>query len=325
MPSVHNEASIAERMQAFVQELQRTIRSAVEALDGQATFREDAWDRPGGGGGLSAALSGGAVLEKAGVNTSVVHGELPEAVLADLLGGRSGATTRSFFATGISLVLHPVNPYIPSVHANFRYFALGEDRSRPVDQWFGGGADLTPYYPFLEDVQHFHRTWKAVCDAHDIADYAAFKQQCDAYFYLPHRKEARGVGGVFFDGLRDAPEKTFAFVRAAGEAFLRSWLPLAERRRAAPFGERERAFQALRRARYVEFNLLHDRGTKFGIDTGGRTESILMSLPPMARWEYAWTPDPETVEGRLQWFLRPRDWLALAPDSPPPRNAAGRT
>lgn len=318
-PLAHNEESIARRMKDFVQELQAAIRRAIEELDGSAAFREDAWVRPGGGGGLSAALSEGAVLEKAGVNTSAVHGELPESVLADLLGGRSRAATRSFFATGLSIVLHPRNPYVPSVHANFRYFALGEDRSRPADQWFGGGADLTPYYPFLEDVQHFHQTWKEVCDAHDVADYEAFKERCDAYFYLPHRQEARGVGGVFFDGLRTSPEETFAFVRQAGEAFLKSWLPVAERRLREPYGERERAFQALRRARYVEFNLLYDRGTKFGVDTGGRTESVLMSLPPMARWEYAWAPDPATDEGRLQWFLRPRDWLSLSPESAPPR------
>ena len=315
---IYKEEPLGRRMADFVQELQSAIRGALEELDGQATFREDAWERPGGGGGLSAALAGGAVLEKAGVNTSVVHGELPETVFAEILAGRPIAPTRSFFATGISLVLHPKNPYVPSVHANFRYFALGEDLSRPADQWFGGGADLTPYYPFLEDIQHFHRTWKDVCDAHDVADYDAFRRRCDAYFYLPHREETRGVGGVFFDGLREAPEDTFAFVRQAGEAFLKAWIPLAERRCNEPYGERERAFQALRRARYVEFNLLHDRGTKFGIDTGGRTESILMSLPPMARWEYGWAPDPGTDESRLEWFLNPKDWLSLAPFNAPP-------
>ena len=318
MSSIHNRETVGGRMQAFVQELQRTIRSAIEEMDGQAVFQEDAWVRSGGGGGLSAVLAEGAVFEKAGVNTSVVYGELPEQVLADLLGNVSGADTRSFFATGISLVFHPRNPHVPSVHANFRYFALGDDLAHPVNQWFGGGADLTPYYPVLKDIQHFHRTWKDVCDAHDAADYEAFKKRCDTYFYLPHRGEARGVGGIFFDGLREAPEGTFAFVQEAGKAFLHAYAPIVARRRHEPYGEREQAFQALRRARYVEFNLLYDRGTKFGIDTGGRTESILMSLPPVARWEYDWTPDPGTPEARLQWFLQPRDWLSLPSGSDAP-------
>ncbi len=318
MSSIHNRETVGGRMQAFVQELQRTIRGVIEEMDGQAVFHEDACVRPGGGGGLSAVLAEGAVFEKAGVNTSVVYGELSKQVLADLLGNISGSDARSFFATGISLVFHPRNPHVPSVHANFRYFALGDDLAHPVNQWFGGGADLTPYYPVLKDVQHFHRIWKDVCDTHDVADYEAFKKRCDTYFYLPHRGEARGVGGIFFDGLREAPEETFAFVQQAGNAFLHAYAPIVARRRHEPYGERERAFQTLRRARYVEFNLLYDRGTKFGIDTGGRTESILMSLPPVARWEYDWAPDPGTPEARLQWFLQPRDWFSLpsAGDAP---------
>jgi coproporphyrinogen III oxidase len=212
-----------------------------------------------------------------------------------------------FTATGISLVLHPRNPLVPTVHANFRFLTKGER------QWFGGGADLTPYYPFRDDVIHFHRIWRDVCGRHPVADYARFKKWCDDYFFLPHRGEARGVGGVFFDYLEGDMEGLFKFVRDAGDAFLDAYLPIARRRKDLPYGERERAFQEFRRGRYVEFNLLYDRGTLFGLKTGGRTESILMSLPPVVRWHYGYRPEPGSREAELyEVYLKPRDWASEA-------------
>ncbi len=299
--------STAARMQAFVEALQQTIIAAVEGYESAARFRRDRWARAEGGGGLSGVLEGGTTFEKAGVSTSAVHGPLPETMAAAL-----GVEAAPFFATGLSLVIHPRSPYVPAVHANFRYFALGEDLGAPADEWFGGGADLTPCYPFLEDAQHFHRTWKSVCERHpNVADYTAFKEQCDGYFYLPHRKEARGIGGIFYDYLREEAEAAFAFSRDAGEAFLEAYLPIVDRRMEEEYGERERRFQAVRRGRYVEFNLLYDRGTKFGLETGGRTESILMSLPPRVAWPYAYAPEPGTPEAEALPFFQPRDWLAL--------------
>ncbi len=306
------DVAMAYRVQRFVEALQTRICKALERLEGAARFRSDAWQREGGGGGLTRVLEDGEVFEKAGVNTSAVHGLLPEKMARVL-----GVERARFFATGLSLVLHPRSPYVPTVHANFRYFALGEDLLRPDDQWFGGGADLTPCYPSLEDARHFHRAWKQVCDRHPgVADYAAFKKACDDYFYLPHRGEARGVGGIFYDYLRDDPEGAFHFTREAGRAFLGAYLPLVERRKDRPFGERERRYQALRRGRYVEFNLLFDRGTRFGIETQGRTESILMSLPPDVAWRYDWRPAPGTPEADAERFFQPRDWLA--PDAEDP-------
>lgn len=298
--------SMAERMQALVESLQSEICDAFEALDGEAKFQSDRWEREGGGGGLTRVLEDGPVLEKAGVNTSAVHGILPER-MANVLG----VPATQFFATGVSLVVHPRSPFIPTVHANFRYFALGEDLSNPIDQWFGGGADLTPYYPFLEDAQHFHRVWKAVCDQHEIASYDDFKEHCDAYFYLKHRKETRGVGGIFFDYMRDDHEAAYSFVKDAGRSFLEAYLPIAKRRKDLAYGEREKQYHEVRRGRYVEFNLLFDRGTKFGIETDGRTESILMSLPPNVQWHYNWTPEPDSPEEKAKWFFEPRDWLGL--------------
>ncbi len=302
-----NKQPLPPRMQAFAEDLQQRICKALEAREAEARFQVDAWERPGGGGGRAAVMQDGEVFEKAGVNTSAVHGPLPVRMARAL-----EVEPAPFFATGLSLVIHPRSPHVPTVHANFRYFALGDDRTAPVDQWFGGGADLTPYYPRLEDVQHFHRTWRDVCARHpEVADYAAFKKKCDEYFCLPHRKEARGVGGIFYDYLRDDPEATFAFTRDAGEAFLRAYLPLVERRAGAPYGERERHFQKVRRGRYAEFNLIYDRGTKFGLETEGRTESILVSLPPQVAWRYDEHPTPGSPEARAQWFFQPRDWLAL--------------
>ncbi len=278
-------------------ELQHRITSALEELDGGASFREDLWRREGGGGGRTRVLEGGALLEKAGVNWSDVHGELAEEFAAHLPGGG-----RSFRATGVSLVRHPRSPMVPTVHANFRMIEKGDKR------WFGGGADLTPTYPFAEDVVHFHRTWREVCDRYDATWYPRFKKWCDEYFFLPHRGETRGVGGIFYDYV-DADERSFAWVRELGAALIAAWRPIAERRRDEPYHDAEREFQLLRRGRYVEFNLLHDRGTTFGLKTGGRTESILMSLPPLARWVYDHQSAPGSREASLSEWLRPRDWL----------------
>jgi coproporphyrinogen III oxidase len=290
--------SLRERASAYFQELQTRITSALEELDG-GRFREDAWERPGGGGGRSRVLADGAVFEKAGVNFSDVHGQFSEE-LARAIPGEG----RDFTATGTSMVLHPQSPLVPTVHANFRFLTRGE-RS-----WFGGGADLTPYYPYREDVIHFHRTWRDVCKRHEpLVDYARLKQWCDEYFYLPHRGEARGVGGIFFDYLDGDIEKLFLFVRDCGNAFLPSYLPIVRRRKNEPWGAEQRAFQEHRRGRYVEFNLLYDRGTVFGLKTGGRIESILMSLPPMARWGYDYRPEPGSREAELtEKYLRPRNW-----------------
>lgn len=278
--------------------LQDDICSGLEQLDGGAHFREDEWARPGGGGGRSRVLESGALFEKAGVNFSEVHGELP-AEIADHTPGKG----RSFRATGISLVLHPGSPMVPTVHANFRCLEKGDTI------WFGGGTDLTPYYPFRDDILHFHRTLKATCDRHDPEYYPRFKKNCDDYFFLPHRGETRGVGGIFFDYLQGDLAQTFAFVADAGAAFLPAYGPIAERRRREAWGEREREFQLWRRGRYVEFNLLYDRGTVFGLKTGGRIESILMSLPPLVRWQYAYEPPSNSREAELVNYLRPTDWL----------------
>ena len=303
---------MAHRMKRFVEALQIRIIKRLEQADEDVSVQVDQWDRAEGGGGITAVLEDGALFEKAGVNTSAVHGPLPGR-MAEVLE----VDEKPFYATGLSLVIHPRSPHVPTVHANFRYFALGDDLMRPDDQWFGGGADLTPYYPRLEDAQHFHRVWKEVCDGHDSADYPAFKQECDDYFYLDHRNEARGVGGIFYDYLRDDPEGTFFFSREAGRAFLRSYMPIVERRKDEDWGEREREYQLIRRGRYVEFNLVYDRGTKFGLETDGRTESILMSLPPLVRWTYDHEPDPDTPEGRAQWYFTARDWLALSEEDVP--------
>jgi len=297
------EGSMAQRMQEAVEEAQAAICEGLEVFEPDARFLPDRWSRDGGGGGLTRVLQEGRVFEKGGVNTSAVWGSLPER-MAQVLE----VEALPFFATGVSLVVHPQSPYVPTVHANFRYFALGEDLRDPADEWFGGGADLTPVYPFLADAQHFHQHWKDVCDTHaDVADYRAFKQQCDEYFYLPHRSETRGVGGIFYDYLRDAPEALLTFSTDAMATFLPSYVPIVKRRKDRAFGERQRQFQQVRRGRYVEFNLVYDRGTKFGLETEGRTESILMSLPLQARWPYNFTPEPGSPEGAVTFFLRPRE------------------
>jgi coproporphyrinogen III oxidase len=290
-----------DRAAAYFRDLQDGIVRALEDLDGTGRFREDLWQRTGGGGGRTRVLAEGGVFEKAGVNFSEVFGEMAEEFARQVPG-----EGREFYATGISLVLHPRSPLVPTVHANFRFLAKGER------QWFGGGADLTPYYPFREDVIHFHRTWKAVCDRHaPLADYRRMKEDCDRYFHLPHRGEARGVGGIFFDYLEGDLDRLFAFVRDAGNTLLEAYLPIARRRKDLPTTERQRAWQLCRRGRYVEFNLLYDRGTLFGLKTGGRVESILMSLPPLVRWDYGFRPEPGSPEAELvDVYLRPHDWAS---------------
>jgi coproporphyrinogen III oxidase len=286
-----------EKTEAYFKRLQDRITRAVEEIDGTA-FREDDWTREGGGGGRTRVLEGGRIFEKAGVNFSSVHGNLPEQFAAKIPLG-SGT---EFFATGVSLVFHPRSPMVPAVHANFRYLEKGDA------QWFGGGTDLTPYYPYAEDAAHFHRTIRQACDRHDREFYSRFKQWCDEYFTLKHRAEMRGVGGIFFDYLQGDREKHFAFVQDAGDVFLDAYLPIVKRRINEPYGEHERQYQLYRRGRYVEFNLLYDRGTIFGLETRGRTESILMSLPPLVRWVYNFKPEPGSREEQAAEFYKPRDW-----------------
>ena len=312
-----DQQTLKTRARDFFAELQDEICAALERLDGAAHFREDLWVRDEGGGGRTRIMENGALFEKAGVNFSEVDGRFDEAFAAKMPVGEGS----KFFATGISLVLHPANPFVPTIHANFRYLERGSG------SWFGGGTDLTPYYPYLEDVIHFHRTLKGACDKFDPWYYPRFKKWCDEYFFIKHRSEARGVGGIFFDYLTgkhaDEPleagdkrpsvdrgiELVFEFVQGIARAFLPAYAPIAERRRGEPFRERERDFQLIRRGRYVEFNLVYDRGTHFGLQTKGRTESILMSLPPVVRWAYDYHPEPGTREAEAWEFFRSRDWL----------------
>lgn len=315
------------RVSQFMQTLQDEICAGLEQLDGKGKFREDRWQREEGGGGRSRVMTDGNIFEQGGVNFSEVWGHnLPPSILQQ----RPEAEGHSFYATGTSMVLHPKNPYIPTVHLNYRYFEAG-----PV-WWFGGGADLTPYYPFAEDAKHFHTTLKNTCDRHNPEYYPVFKRWCDEYFFLKHRNETRGVGGIFFDyqdgtgELYKGPHKDkaaaeysrnlppqnhrnwedlFAFVQDCGRTFLPAYVPIAEKRQHIEYGEHQRNFQLYRRGRYVEFNLVYDRGTIFGLQTNGRTESILMSLPPLVRWEYSYSPAPNTPEAELyEVFLKPQNW-----------------
>jgi coproporphyrinogen III oxidase len=290
-----------DRAADYLRGLQDRICAALERADGRSQFREDTWQRPGGGGGRTRVIADGAVFEKGGVNFSEVFGDFPPEFAKTLPGEGT-----KFTATGVSLVIHPRSPLVPTVHANFRYLTHGSKA------WFGGGADLTPYYPLKEDVVHFHRTWKRVCDDHRaVADHAAMKKECDDYFFLKHRNEARGVGGIFFDYV-DATEAAFDFVRDAGDAFVESYVPIVERRKGLAYTEAQRFFQEVRRGRYVEFNLVYDRGTVFGLKTDGRTESILMSLPPVVRYLYDYRPAPGTPEAELtEYWLKPRDWAGM--------------
>ena len=295
-------SDLFDRSAIFFADLQSEICRTLGELDGGAAFSTDRWERPGGGGGVSRVLEGGALFEKAGVNWSNVSGELP-AEMAEHMPG----VGRAFRAAGVSLVLHPRSPMIPTTHANFRCLQKGDA------VWFGGGADLTPYYLFRDDAVHFHRTFAEVCDRHrPVGDYDRFKKWCDEYFFLPHRGETRGVGGIFFDylGSKGEPlDQVEALVRELGGAFTSAYVPIAARRRAEPFGESERTWQLRRRGRYVEFNLISDRGTLFGLKTNGRIESILMSLPPLVRWDYDVTASVGSREAELVSHLRPTSWL----------------
>ena len=294
-------------VRAWLTELQQRIVQAIEQADGAAQFSRDRWTRAEGGGGESRVLKNGALIEQGGVNFSEVTGARLPATATQTRPALAGAP---FTAMGVSLVLHPLNPHVPTTHMNLRFFIAEPPESEPA-WWFGGGFDLTPYYPVHEDVLHWHRTAREACAARGPGAYERYKHWCDRYFFLPHRGETRGVGGLFFDDLQEPGfEACFAFARRVGDAFLAAWLPIAERRRRTPYGERERSFQLYRRGRYVEFNLIHDRGTLFGLQSGGRTESILMSLPPLVRWEYGWQPEPGSPEETLyRDYLRPRDWL----------------
>ena len=296
-------------VQQFLQQLQDNICAALEQADGSAHFVEDAWQRPEGGGGKSRVLTSGKVFEQAGVNYSHVFGaNMPASATAH----RPELAGRSFNACGVSLVIHPHNPYLPTTHANVRFF-IAEKSGEPPVWWFGGGFDLTPYYPFEEDVVHWHQTAKAAVDPFGAEYYPAYKKWCDDYFYLKHRSETRGVGGLFFDDLNQAGfEQSFALMRAVGEAFIPAYLPIVDKRKDTAFGERERQFQLYRRGRYVEFNLVYDRGTLFGLQSGGRTESILMSMPPLVRWQYGYQPEAGSKEAMLyERYLKPQDWLKL--------------
>jgi coproporphyrinogen III oxidase len=294
-------------VKSYLTDLHDRITLAVEALDA-GKFRRDAWQRPDGGGGESRVLTDGAVFERAGVSFSRVYGERMPRSASDLRPEIDGA---AFEAMGISLVIHPKNPYVPTTHCNVR-FLVATPSNAPAVWWFGGGFDLTPYYPFDEDVLHWHRTARDACQPFGAGAYEKYKQWCDRYFFLPHRNETRGVGGLFFDDLNAGGfAHCFGLLRSVGDHFLAAYLPIVERRRHQPWGERERNFQLYRRGRYVEFNLLYDRGTLFGLQSQGRTESILMSMPPLARWDYDWHPEPGSPEARLyDQFLQPRDYLA---------------
>ncbi|EGQ8444488.1 oxygen-dependent coproporphyrinogen oxidase [Vibrio cholerae] len=293
----------------FLLQLQDKICQQLEATDGQAQFIEDAWQRePGeklGGGGRTRVMREGAVFEQGGVNFSHVFGEqMPASATAH----RPELAGRRFEAMGVSLVMHPKNPYVPTSHANVRFFIAEKEGEAPI-WWFGGGFDLTPFYPFVEDGQHWHQTAKQLCAPFGAEIYNEHKAWCDRYFYLPHRNETRGIGGLFFDDLNEWPfEQCFAYMQAVGEGYTQAYVPIVEKRKHTPFTERERQFQLYRRGRYVEFNLVLDRGTLFGLQTGGRTESILMSMPPLARWEYAYQPQAGTPEAKLSEFLVPREW-----------------
>jgi coproporphyrinogen III oxidase len=294
-------------VETWLRDLQHRIATALEQLDAKASFRRDSWTRAEGGGGESRVLRHGAVFEQAGINFSLVNGKtLPPSATAH----RPELAGRSWQAMGVSMVLHPWNPYVPTTHMNVRFFVAPKAGESPV-WWFGGGFDLTPYYPFEEDATHWHRTARDACEPFGPDVYPCYKKWCDEYFFLKHRNETRGIGGLFFDDLNDWEfEKCFAFTQSVGEQFLPAYVPIVEKRKDTEYGERERRFQLYRRGRYVEFNLVYDRGTLFGLQSGGRTESILMSLPPEVRWEYDWKPEAGSREAELyEKFLKPRDWL----------------
>lgn len=293
----------------YIQQLQDIITLKLEEVDGKTKFQQDLWKRDEGGGGRTRVIENGNVFEKGGVNISAVHGELPE-VLRKQFGVESG----DFFACGLSLVIHPKNPFVPTVHANWRYFEMYDENGNIVTSWFGGGQDLTPYYLFEEDVKHFHRVCKDACDKHNNAFYPKYKKACDDYFYNAHRNEARGVGGLFFDYCKKSDEMSmqnwYDFVTEVGNSFLNSYVPIVEKRKDIAYTQEHRNWQEIRRGRYVEFNLVHDRGTLFGLKTNGRIESILMSLPPHVQWVYDHHPKKDTEEAKMLYVLEnPKEWV----------------
>lgn len=297
-----------EQFVAYIKDLQNTITSKIEAIDGGAAFKQDLWERPQGGGGCTRVIENGNVFEKGGVNTSEVFGELPESMQAYF-----GVKEANFFACGLSLVLHPINPMVPTVHANWRYFEMYNKQGVLIDQWFGGGQDLTPYYLFEKDAKHFHQTCKAACDIHDPLFYPKYKARCDAYFYNPHREEGRGVGGLFFDYCKKSTKMQikdwYNFVTQIGDSFLDAYTPIVEKRKGLPYTPEQKDWQEIRRGRYVEFNLVHDKGTLFGLKTNGRIESILMSLPPSVQWRYDHQPESGSEEEKLITVLKnPVNW-----------------
>lgn len=293
----------------YILNLQDQITAALEAVDGVAKFREDLWERPEGGGGRTRVIENGAVFEKGGVNISAVHGQLP-----DTMQKMFGVGEADFFACGLSLVIHPKSPMVPTVHANWRYFEMYDAAGKVINSWFGGGQDLTPYYLFEEDAIHFHQTCKTACDAHNPEFYSKYKKQCDAYFWNGHRKEARGLGGLFFDYCKQTDamkmEDWFSFVTEVGNSFCEAYVPIVEKRKGLTYTAEQRTWQEIRRGRYVEFNLVHDKGTLFGLKTNGRIESILMSLPPHVQWHYNHSPVAGSEEEKLiQVLENPIDWV----------------
>ena len=298
-----------DRFINYIRDLQDRICSDLETIDGTSAFKEDLWERPGGGGGRTRVIENGSVFEKGGVNTSVVHGDLPESMQAYF-----GVGEAQFFACGLSLVLHPQNPHVPTVHANWRYFEMYNKQGEIVDQWFGGGQDLTPYYLYEEDATHFHEVCKQACDSSHPEFYTNYKKRCDEYFYNAHRGEARGIGGLFFDYLRPNEEQSledwYNFVTSVGDSFLEAYTPIVIKRKDLKFTNEQRNWQEIRRGRYVEFNLVHDKGTLFGLRTKGRIESILMSLPPKVQWHYDHHPAEGSAEAKLIEVLKnPKDWV----------------
>ncbi|OBQ55014.1 coproporphyrinogen III oxidase [Tamlana sp. s12] len=298
-----------DKFYQYIQNLQDQITSKLELIDGKATFQEDLWERPEGGGGRTRVIENGHVFEKGGVNISGVHGKLPKSMQAYFKVGDV-----DFFACGLSLVLHPKNPMAPTVHANWRYFEMYDDKGEIIDSWFGGGQDLTPYYLFDEDAKHFHQTCKIACDKHNHEFYPTYKKRCDEYFYNAHRNEGRGIGGLFFDYCKAndtmSMEDWYNFVTEVGDSFLGAYVPIIERRKDLPYTEDQRNWQEIRRGRYVEFNLVHDKGTLFGLKTNGRIESILMSLPPHVQWVYDHHPEPGSDEEKLIKTLQePKSWV----------------
>jgi len=298
-----------DKFYEYIQKLQDTITHKLEELDGSAKFQQDFWEREEGGGGRTRVIENGVVFEKGGVNISKVHGQLPKS-----MQNYFGVEDVDFFACGLSLVIHPKNPMVPTVHANWRYFEMYDKEGNIVDQWFGGGQDLTPFYLFDEDAIHFHSVCKKACDAHNPDFYPDYKKKCDNYFWNAHRNEARGVGGLFFDYCKASEETSmedwYNFVTEVGDSFLGAYVPIVEKRKELPYSQAQRDWQEIRRGRYVEFNLVHDKGTLFGLRTNGRIESILMSLPPHVQWRYDHHPEKNSAEAKLIEVLQyPKEWV----------------